>query len=62
MDVYVATQDCYYIATSEGVTHYGFLSNGNEVITGLNDLEIFTSKAEYIDRLNELGIQIEEEN
>ena len=57
MKKHEATKQCYFVAHDPSV-HYGELEAGQEVVTGQANLEIFNNEEEYIDRLNELGIEL----
>lgn len=46
--------------TDNSVIHYGEVEVGNVVESGQEEIETFTSEEEWIDRLEELGITIEQ--
>lgn len=56
MKTFKATVETFYICHSIDIVHYGVLEPGQEVSTGQDQLETFTKESEYLNRLQELGI------
>ena len=62
-NTYIAEQDTWFIAHNGEVTiHYGFVSQGEAISTGQPTLELFYNEEDWIIRLAELGIIIENNN
>lgn len=60
MKKHIATKQCYFIAHDPSV-HYGELQVGQEVVTGQNNLEIFENEEEYVNRLSQFGIVLDDQ-
>ena len=56
-------EDTYWIIMNgdNSVIHYGLVTVGNIVESGLDNYETFVVEQEWIDRLIELGIELTEE-
>ncbi|NVM36898.1 MAG: hypothetical protein HWN81_14975 [Candidatus Lokiarchaeota archaeon] len=50
-----------YFIVSNGHIHYGMVEQGQVMDTSLPNLEIFTVKEDWVNRLIELGIDYEDE-
>jgi len=60
MIVHTVTADGFFIAHGPSI-HYGDVVARQEVATGQASLEVFADKSEYVSRLLELGVTLEEE-
>ena len=60
MKVHKATDVCYFIAHEPSV-HYGELESGQEIVTGQNTLTIYDNELEYIQRLQDFGVELSED-
>jgi hypothetical protein len=47
--------DCYFIAITGDKIHSGKLEAGNELSTGMDDLEVYETEEAFNTRLNELN-------
>ena len=56
------TKDTWYIATDGDIYHYGYCPKGTQLSTGLPTVEEYDNEADYLERLAELGIEIQENN
>lgn len=63
MEIKGHTETKWWICYNEGFTtiHYGKTLVGQVTTSGQPNYEIFDTEQEYLDRLNELGIKIEEQ-
>lgn len=55
------TKETWYIATNGDIYHYGHCPKGTQLSTGLPTVEEFDNESEYLDRLIELDIKVDEE-
>jgi hypothetical protein len=56
------TVDTWFIAhNGKDIYHYGFAAKGTSITSGQPILETFESEQEYLDKLKQYGINIEDE-
>jgi len=56
------TQNTWFIAHNEiDIFHYGFVETGKRIDTGQPNLELFYNEQDWLDRLTELNINLEED-
>lgn len=52
----ITTQNTYFIAhNGEGIIHWGYLTTGRSLHSGQPNLEQFSDKSEFLNRVTELG-------
>lgn len=60
MKKHVVTKECWYIANDPSV-HHGKLEVGQEIVTGQEVLTIYDNELEYIQRLQDFGVELSED-